>query len=948
MNFTELYVKESPSPRAYMRLALNLIKDKMAGAGELVDATNPMALTVEAASSIGAGVLMSVQNQIRGLHAATAMNLAELYKHMADDDFIGRFSDCATGKFMLILDYDELVYNAVNGKIVIPRHLKIKVSNTVFSTQYPIVIRVVDHGGITIHYDTSTESVLQSKYGIPLVWQSMLFNDRKHIAITMTVPQVDPNTRYLQSTAITALRQEIAYSDYFYYAEAFIQVGGVWTPIKTMHVDDVYNPTEPTVCLRVLDKQIVVLIPQVYYNNGLITGEVRLDVYTTKGPISLNTSSLLTESFSLDYSPTALSVSSPEIAAFIGLSRKAVLSPEDIVGGALGLSFEQLKTRVVNRQSAKLGLPITELQLNDVLSLEGFSVDKVSDYVTNRIYVASRGFDEISGRDTATSLSAQMATFTGFVYQLTGNDRVSSVGERIVIRSGALFKRDLIGVVPVGSMEELALTTAMQSSNSAICSMINEGQYLYTPFHYVIDTRGNQVSLNAYQLTTPSITGTELVTTNQEVPVVAITDNFAIKFNDTGYSIAIRCNGNGIPTELPEDSLKAVISWLIPGTTQRYFIEGVRTSTGRNWVYRFELPSAFDIDENEYLSVGSLSSMISLNTIVDIVYYTDIGSPVGDTPPSILDKLPIGTVGVGVSHERMAVNFGHRLKRLWAPIHALGDDADYVQYHDTVYATYASDVYLKDQTGQIKITIDSATGKPMFVKLHNAGDVIIDSTGHPIVLHERGDYVRDSNGDRVLLNGVLSMMFSMDLCLLDGAYRFANDPLTVSYVENCLKSMGYWADDALDAIAGQMLEQTSLYFKPKQSAGAISVISGEGTVRDIASDQKLVVIFDIYKNRYDDLEYRQSIVKRTPEVIAKVFNNSTISLTELEGALLAAFSDAILAVEIKGLFRDQFRAITIADRTARPALAKRLESTLSGALHVTNDLTIQFRPFVAS
>lgn len=944
-NLTELIQKENPNPRQYMRHALSFMKNKMMGMGELVDGTNPVALMLEAASSIGAGVMLGVHNEIRGLYAATATNLTELYKHMTDDDFLGRFSDCATGTFMLILDYEEIVHGNHNGVITVPKHLKIRVSGATFVTQYPIVIRILEHGGITISYDTTVVSALQSKYNVPLTWQTAHFNGRKHISISLTAPQVDVTTSYLQTTGITALRQELAYADLFYYAQAYIRQGGSWVPITTTHVDDIYNPATPTVCLRVLEKTLVMNVPQVYYNNGLITGEVRLDVYTTKGPVSITSSALTAESFALEYNPTSQNNTTPEIAAFLGLSRKAVMSPYDVVGGAYGMSFDALKQRVVNRQSAKLGLPITELQLNDTLMLEGFALDKVSDYVTNRAYVASRGFEEVTGRQTSSALSAQMAPFTGFLYQLMGSSGVSNVADRLVIRSGTMFRRTLTGVDVVDVMEESMISALAASNIDGLCNHLNQNQYLYTPFHYVVDTRGNQVSLNAYHLSNPVLSGTELVTTNQNVSISGSTAQYAVKFSDTGYSLAIRCREEGIPNDFPEDSLKAVLSWIIPGTNQRHFIEGVRTSTGRTWVFRFELPTTFDIDADNTLSIGGVSSMLNLKGEFDLVYYTTLGAGTQETPTAIAERMGDSQAGIGISYEKIAFTLGHHLKRLWTPIRALGDGSEYLQYDQVIHAVYPEDVYDQDATGQVRIAIDSSTGLPSFIRLHQAGDTMIGEDGHPVILHRPGEYVRDQNGQRILKNGVRSMMFSFDLCLLDAAYKYATEQSTTEYVQRCLADMGYWADGALDGIAGQLLDRTALYFRPAQSAGSIAVISGEGVVREIAADQRLTVTFDIYKAIHDDVGLRQSITLQTPEVISAALKNTTISKTELEGLLLARFKGSVLAVRVDGLFKDQFRAVTVADRMGRPALAKRLEPTLSRTLQVTNDLNIVFRPF---
>ena len=55
----------------------------------------------------------------------------------------------------------------------------------------------------------------------------------------------------------------------------------------TTHTDQIFDAAAPTVVLTILKGFVRVTVPQIYVSNGLIEGELRIDVYTTEGPLDL-------------------------------------------------------------------------------------------------------------------------------------------------------------------------------------------------------------------------------------------------------------------------------------------------------------------------------------------------------------------------------------------------------------------------------------------------------------------------------------------------------------------------------------------------------------------------------------------------------------------------------------------------------------------------------------
>ena len=162
--FTQLMA----NPYACGRMLLRTLEQATDGKLVFVDPTNPATLLLESAIVLSTAQMLQAEALTRKQYSSMAQDMTDLYRHMSDKDFLGRFSTPAKGSITLMLLLDEVklkadyVRNAQGlpdgtgiRKLTIPKHSEFYVANVTFLTQYAVDIRVMPHGGIQVVYDTT-------------------------------------------------------------------------------------------------------------------------------------------------------------------------------------------------------------------------------------------------------------------------------------------------------------------------------------------------------------------------------------------------------------------------------------------------------------------------------------------------------------------------------------------------------------------------------------------------------------------------------------------------------------------------------------------------------------------------------------------------------------------------------------------------------------------------
>ena len=115
------------NPAAIQRRVFDTLEQVSNGEVDVVDPSNPFVFLLEASSVLTSASMEEAENLTRQLYPSMALTEDELYLHMSDQDYVGRFSSPSRTMFTVLFNKEELMQRAVdvgeNGvrKITIPR-----------------------------------------------------------------------------------------------------------------------------------------------------------------------------------------------------------------------------------------------------------------------------------------------------------------------------------------------------------------------------------------------------------------------------------------------------------------------------------------------------------------------------------------------------------------------------------------------------------------------------------------------------------------------------------------------------------------------------------------------------------------------------------------------------------------------------------------------------------
>ena len=274
------------------------------GTVNIVNATNPFSYLLEVNCATAAAQASNHQSLIQLLYPLHAVDMDTLYRFMSDKDYDGRFAGPSVAPFVIAIRKEEVINRAVQvgdtkvKKIVIPRNTVISAGGLEFGFQYPLEIRIMAHGGLQLVWNVEKESPLLTLTSNVVNWSLVDSPSGEFIVIKFELQQFTLDHREEVLNSSVGFVKTYNFVDQFWHCRVYNSTNGTdWTEIKTTHTLQVYDPLELTACLRVTDGALRVEIPQIYFSTGLATGNLRVDIYSTKGPLEQALDGLLVNSY---------------------------------------------------------------------------------------------------------------------------------------------------------------------------------------------------------------------------------------------------------------------------------------------------------------------------------------------------------------------------------------------------------------------------------------------------------------------------------------------------------------------------------------------------------------------------------------------------------------------------------------------------------------------------
>ncbi len=951
------------NPAGIASAALNVLEDVNNGTQAIVDPTNPLAYLIECAATMTAAWMVEDKALNRKEYAITAQTAEDLYPHISDQDYVGVFASPATAPILFVMNKNELMNALVplndgtgESRLVIPRNTTVTVAGVTFSLQYPIMIRQLVHGGLQVVYDVSQPSPLQTLTSNIITWRTLTNPDGTQLVafeVVMTQFDIVVKTGEVSLSQPTIVTVPLADNNQYYYTRVWIQnADGSYTEMATTYTDATYDVLTPTAVIKVIGSTVQVKIPLVYVTTGLITGKIRVDVYETLGALNMSLVNYTPDQYVTKFLALNKSDQTVYTAPWNSFSSFYAYSIKTATGGGDALAFEDLRTRVITNAIGSPSLPITNVQIANELDRAGYSIVKNIDTVTNRNFLATRPMPAPTDPNLITAAAAGIGVLSTKLADALALTSVIDNGDGYTIITPDTLYRWNAGVLQFVSSAEVTTLKAMSAEQLSLA--ITSATYMFSPFHYVMDSSQNEFNLRPYYLDNPSVSNKSFVATNDTTLLEVTTDSLLLSRTSTGYKLHIQTLSSSAFQALPNNQVFVQLAYIPPGEIDRAYLLGTlisQDSTTGERVYEFDLSTNFSIDPNHYLGMTKLQmynatpriTRLPLDQTFDILYSTNaaLGS---QWQPNAIDPLlgafQLSGILKGVTHETVDLNFGVFLENLWARSRTVVSANQYATWAVDVPATYAADVYQPDPVTGIAFTVVS--GNVVYNVLHHAGDPILDTNGQPTYKYRKGDIKLDAYGNPIIVQG-RDLLRQMDVFMMDATYYFATNQVATDYVQQLVNTVVNWITVDLAGFDEGLLEETEIFYHPTTTIGSVDVLYGNGLTTTILAGQSFVLNLSVSAKVYADVELRNTLTSQTITTIANGLTQPIVAMSDIVNALRTAYSTDVIGFDISGLGGTlNLQVASVIDGSQRLSLNKRLVARSDNTLAVVEDVTINW------
>ena len=947
-------------PLLLVRSQIETIEDITNGEVLLMDPTHPFVMQLEMSACMAANTMQENIGLLRRIYPILAEEPDDLYMHMSDTDYVNRFATAATTKLtfsVLVSDIQtKLIYDSSEKayKGVIPRDTRVMVDGIIFVLPYPVVIRRYETGAIQITYDSSISTPLLSLKGqvlTPTIRRSpkldewLFFDvDAVQVSYTSTVFVLERTYNF---------RKQIYYSDAFFLGRAFYrnaQTNNAWKEIKTTHTDQVFDPTEPTVIFKVMKDYVQVEVPVLYFSSGMLSGDLRIDLYSTKGAMTMDLRNYKETDFEVDMTPIDEVRDSTVYSNIWGDLSYYVFGQMATEGGKRELSLEQLRNRVIYNAIGPQSLPITNVQ--NIASAEnyGFEILKNIDVLTNRSFLASRKLPKPLNPRLITAANIGMITCADLLANFMANENVIVHDRRYTLRSNSLFQNQNGKVRMLRKHEEDGI---FAMGTTAMVNHINNQEYFYTPFYYVLDETEPEFDLRAYALDLPVASNLSFERQNQTLQLFVNTAKYSLTKTHTGYRLSIQTNSGTYYKEASDNLVGVQLAFTPYNESTLAYINGKlvgKTEDGER-VYEFLIETSHELDKNNLLrltnadvqGITDYQAWIPLETDVYLIHYTgDLTQAYApDETDQILGKFLLGTGMVGNSLEKLNLHLGDTLDNLWRRNHSYSLSTQYKYHPVDIPLLYTEETYELDPVTKQPFKIENGT--LVWNTLHHVGEPVLDSSGQVVLKYQAGDPMLDEQGLPIQVSEVMTGR-ELDILIVDARYYFSTDKATISYRDEIARTLTNWITGDIQSIRENLLEQTNIFFYPKTTLGDIKIYIENNEQAYISAEQRFSVVLFVKKAIYDDETIRRRLENATTSLLDSYISQNVVNMTEIRRSLEALYGDSVTAFKVSGLGGiADYEIVTMASEKNKLCLQKDLVIQSDMVLFVKDAVDFDFR-----
>lgn len=954
------FLEARRDPTMLVKAMGETIEDITNGEAVLVDATSPAVMLLEMAAILSSNCISEANVNLRKQYAVLATSEEELYMHMSDVDYLDRFASPADPvKFIMAMQVDDFVSNAVYDstesawKTIIPRDSTVEVDGVTFTLLYPIVIRQYSNGTIQVAYDativnpvyTLSSTIIDSGIRKGAELENWLFFEFEALQVKVT-------TEYFPIDKTYNFTQNIVSESPFYYARVFYRndtTKNLWKEMRTTHTDQVFDASVPTAVLKVTDGNVNVKVPVVYVSTGLVSGEIRVDVYTTNGKISMNLKNFRQDAFTVTLKAIDEEQDLNDYTVAMENVSYYAYSQAMVASGKAPLPFDDLRQRVIDNATGENDVPITNVALGASVENDGFDIVRNIDTLTNRVFLATRKLPLPTQTKLITAANVGIVTYIVEHTVLKGHSQTIVNDERTTIRSKTLFINEN-GKIRIVTDAEIA---ALQSlAQTYLVDTVNARQYLYTPFYYVLDATGEEYEIRSYALDQPYAKNQNFVRQNNTLQLFVNTGSYQLAKVHDGYELRIVTSSGSYYKLLEDGQVGVQLAFNPEGETAYAYINGVLETKDDNdeRIYLFKIHTSHDFDSDNLFcitnstveGITNYQAWVSLEKPFFLIHHTtSIGQNfLADETDALLGKFMLPAGSVGNSLEKLTLHFGDALVNLWKRSRSFYDAESYQLHTVDVPLVYEEDVFDRDPLTGAAFSV--VNGKLTYNYLHRKGEPVLDGQGQQVYKFKAGEPVLDIDGKPIIINHDGAGR-DIDIMAVDGRYYFADDVATASYRDEIESTIVGWVVDSLEDISGRLLEQSKIYFYPKTALGSIKVRVENSGTDYLTSEQSFVVDLWVKKSIFDDESIRDVLKSSTVRLLDSYISKQTINMTEIKDELKAIYGNSVTAFNISGLGGEKnYQLVVLSSESDHLCLKKTLTIQADRSLIVSDSVSVNF------
>ena len=360
---------------------------------DITDPNNPFMFLLEQSSAMTAASMMELKESLRGIYPTLATNKKELFNHINATEINDILASPSIGNFNIFLNKDDIKRYIPKIKnyyeLLIPKYSYITIQNTKFTLLNDIVVRLYEN-------DTIFAKQLYNELSIAYLDNEIVdveFVKDRHgiewISLNLDIKQLERNFYKDNLLVSQAYKKTLAHDDMLYFTRLHSLNPKINKEIEldVVFSNFIYNPHKTTAILRPLEEEFEIEIPSIYVLNHMLSSYLKIEYFTTKGPLNLHLSNFQTEDFIFtvadDENNDKRSLHVKDIRTFVN-------SNSSTYGGKKEKTFEELKELIINYATGDNNLPITYAEIEEIIKRKKFIFRYIADTILTREILLSK------------------------------------------------------------------------------------------------------------------------------------------------------------------------------------------------------------------------------------------------------------------------------------------------------------------------------------------------------------------------------------------------------------------------------------------------------------------------------------------------------------------------------------------------------------------------------